>query len=92
MKTQTLKVSGMLLIRIEGAIVTNFSNAIEKEEFSTVKFNDGTYDNTDEETEEKEIKELMSLFSDFLKENPDINFRSIDYIERVYKESFETEM
>ncbi len=46
MKTQTLKVAGMLLIRIEGAIVTNFSNAIEKEEFYG-QHQKGTYELTD---------------------------------------------
>jgi len=34
-------------------------------------------------TEESEMGELLSLFEDFLAENPDIVFKEINYIERV---------
>ena len=51
--------------------------------------------NGDDETEfdvvpaaqDFEMAELMKLLIYFLKENPNINFESIDYIERVYEES-----
>ena len=34
-----------------------------------------------------EMAELMELFIHFLKENPNIDFTSVDYIERVYEKS-----
>jgi hypothetical protein len=45
--------------------------------------NDETEFDIEPGTEESEMAELMSLFEDFLAENPDIIFKEINYIERV---------
>lgn len=45
--------------------------------------NDETEFDVEPGTAESETAELMSLFEDFLAENPDIIFQEIDYIEQV---------
>ena len=45
--------------------------------------NDETEFDVIADTNESEMAELMELFIFFLKENPDIEFKSVDYIERI---------